>query len=321
MKLVADIGGTNARFALADATGQLSHMRHFANDAYADLQSVVHDYVVQTGVQPADITQAAMSVAMPVTGDVVRFTNRDWSFSQSALQAAMGWSHLEVINDFAAIALSLPHLTHDDCVCIGDAVTGDASAPLLVLGPGTGLGVALLVPTASGWLPVATEGGHVTLSAHDDRESEILRLARKSGLHVSAERLLSGMGLPMLHRLVCEVDGFGIEELTASEIGQAALYAQKESALRTWETFFAMLGSVAGNLALSAGARGGVFLAGGILPKMRVLFERSSFRHRFTEKGRFASYLGPIPTRLIIHENPALIGLAFEAGKGLKGRT
>lgn len=312
MKLVADIGGTNARFALIDDSGRLQYLQRYACADFPGIEAVIGHYQSTHGIAAGQVRRGAFSVALPVTGDAIRLTNNPWSFSRSALQAAMGWERLDVVNDFAAIALSLPHLSDSDCALVGEAGVADSDAPCLVLGPGTGLGVALLVRAGERWYPVSTEGGHVTLSAHDDRESELLRLARQGGRHVSAERLLSGMGLPLLHRLVCQVDGFAFSDATASDIARRAQDGSDPACSRTLETFFAMLGSVAGNLALSTGARGGVFLAGGILPQLHELFVHSGFRKRFVDKGRFAAYLSPIPTRLIVHENPALLGLARE---------
>jgi len=179
-----------------------------------------------------------------------------------------------------------------------------------VLGPGTGLGVATLVPTATGWHALAGEGGHATLAAADDFEQAVLAQARRAHAHVSAERLLAGSALPLLHRVVAAVDGVGVPALDTPTLLARARDDGDARALRTLDVFFALLGGFAGNLALTVGARGGLYIGGGLVPRVADLYARSRFRERFEAKGRFAAYLREIPTHLITDTQASLHGVA-----------
>lgn len=317
-RLLGDIGGTNARFALqAGAEGPVE-IAMLACREYPDLGDAVVAYLAACAPHSRPET-AVFAVAAPILGDEVRMTNSPWSFSIDALRERLGLEDLFVINDFTAAALSVPRLGQADLMQIGggERVPG---APVAVLGPGTGLGVSGLVPVPAGqgedgWIPLAGEGGHVTLAAADDRESAVLSIVRRKLGHVSAERLLSGQGLVNLCAALAETEPsrYGQEhpppdmpaEVTArARDGSSALCAAAV------EMFCAMLGTVASNLALTLGARGGVFLAGGIVPKLGAAFAESPFRRRFEDKGRYAGYLAAIPTYVITHKAPALLGLA-----------
>jgi glucokinase len=182
--------------------------------------------------------------------------------------------------------------------------------PLAVVGPGTGLGVASIVCTAAGWHAVPGEGGHATLAAADDFEAQLLQVARRTHAHVSAERFLSGIGMPVLHAAVAEVLGAPHETLNAEQISTRAMAGADAVCVRTVDTFCAMLGGFAGNVALTVGARGGVYIAGGVAPKLGQLFMQSRFRERFEAKGRFEGYLKAIPTALITDTHAGLTGAA-----------
>lgn len=306
--LVADIGGTNARFGLVRAAGaEPTDIVALRCADFATPEAAACAYLQRVGTpQPH---RAAFALATPVHGDMIKLTNSAWVVSRERVERSLGVERLHLLNDFEALALSLPHLKPADMQRFGGGEL-DAAQPLAVIGPGTGLGVAACVPCAGAWRALATEGGHVTLSAADDFESDVLRVARRRVDHVSAERLLSGIGLPLLHAAVAEVRGAPVEQLEAAEITRRALTEHDPLSLATLDTFCAMLGSFAGNVALTIGARGGVFIAGGIAQKLGDFFPRSRFRERFEAKGRFRDYLAPIATALITAPYAALSGAA-----------
>jgi glucokinase len=309
--LVADIGGTNARFGLIESPGAApSRVRVLAGCDYNGLTEAALSYL--DGVRPA---AACLAVAAPITGGRFKMNNAPWAGSAAQIQVDLGLDHVELINDFEALALSLPSLHGPDIVAIGpDLPTG--GAPMAVLGPGTGLGAAALVPTARGWLPVAGEGGHVDLSPGNDLEVEVMRLLRAECDSGGAELLLSGAGLARLHRLLGLVQGLRSEPLTAADI---CARRSDPRCLETVGVFCAFLGSFAGNAALTMGARGGVFLGGGILPRIADLLEVSTFRRRFEDKApQVSDYLAAIPTVLIVAPTPALAGAAAKLDQTLE---
>jgi glucokinase len=308
--LVADIGGTRARFALAEGD-VIRDEAELAVADFADPAAALAAYAERIG-RPK-VRAAVLAIAAPVGAsgrDEPVLTNGTWRFRRAAVASVMDVpvTQVRLLNDFHALALSLPALTSDESRPIGGGLaTPDAT--VAVIGPGTGLGVAGLVRNSTGWTAVSGEGGHATLAPGDERESEILRLARCRFDHVSAERLLSGTGLPLLHELVSEVDGRPVAPAGSADIVAGAL-AGDAACGATVDTFCAWLGSVAGNVALCFGARGGVYLGGGILPRLGTLLDRSAFRARFEAKGRSTGYLAAVPTRVILCPAPALRGAA-----------
>jgi glucokinase len=317
--LVADIGGTNARFALVhEADGDVTDVRSMRCADYPSAADAALAYLDEVGALRGATPQpaiAAFAVATPIHGDTVTLTNSRWTISASATAAALGAQTLHLFNDFEALALALPRLAARDLLPlqIGGKALPNRSLPMTVIGPGTGLGVATCVPAGERhWLPLPGEGGHVTLSAADDFEAELLRVLRLEFDHVSAERVLSGIGLPSLHGAVRAVRGAAplAQPLTPEQIATAALDGSDAHCLETLETFAAMLGGFAGNVALTVGARGGVFVAGGIAQRLGPFLQRSRFRARFEDKGRFRSYLAPIATHLITFPHAALVGAA-----------
>jgi glucokinase len=298
VRLLADIGGTNARFALQSPGAAPVAVHAMQTADFPTIEDAVRAYLSRAGVRPP---RAAFAVASPVTGDRIEMTNHPWSFSVEAVRRVLALSELRVVNDFEAIALSLPHLPGAEQRRLGGGAP-DPTAPIAVIGPGTGLGVAALV---SGWA-VPTEGGHVTMPAVDEREAAIIARIRERLGHVSAERVLSGPGLQNLYRAL----GDDVTPPEPGEITARALAGSDPRAVETLDTFCAMLGTVTGNLALTLGARGGVYLAGGIVRQFADFLARSRFRERFEDKGRFREYLAPIPVWIVGTENPALIGLA-----------
>ncbi|BAL93601.1 glucokinase [Rubrivivax gelatinosus] len=311
--LVADIGGTNARFALVDGAGAPPRDIHRVRCAdYAGPVEAARAYLAErqaaagTGWQAPD--WAAFAVATPVGQDRIELTNSAWSFSRAESEAALGLDGLLMLNDFEALALSLPGLAPQQLRAHGALPA--ARGTLAVLGPGTGLGVGGLLETAHGWRAIAGEGGHATLAAGDDFEAEVLRVVRGEFEHVSAERLLSGIGLPTLYRAIARVRGEAAAELTAEEIGTRGADGSDALCAATLDSFCAMLGGFAGNVALTFGARGGVFIGGGIVPRFADFFFASRFRERFEAKGRFRAYLEAVPTALIVEPYAALYGAA-----------
>lgn len=302
--LIADIGGTNSRLAVWEPGGDvrqpLRAPRKLRNAAYVQIDDMLGAYLDGLDIEPP--AHAVLAIAGPVTGDAVRLLNIDWSFSVSGLRDTLGLNELIAINDFEALAYVVPVLRDDEYLQIGDGAP-DPDSPAVLIGPGTGLGVASLVPAFGRFVAVPGEGGHSTLPAANAAEAALIESARQQHGHCSAERMLSGDGLEMLHELMHG------ETLDAAEISRRANDGDT-AAGATFEQFFLFLGTVAGNAALTLGAHGGVYLGGGILPTNVELFRRSGFRQRFTDKGRYRDYLSAIPTRLITVDTPALIGLS-----------
>ncbi|HYH38074.1 MAG TPA: glucokinase [Azospirillum sp.] len=305
--LVADIGGTNARFGLIDDTG-VHDSRIFRCADFPSLEAAATAYLTTV---PANLRprQAAFCVAGPVTGDIIEITNLRWTFSVEQVRATLGLERLKVINDFTAVALCIPRLRDNDRVQVGDGVP-EPGAVVGILGPGSGLGVSGLVPGPRGWTALSGEGGHTTMAPISDRESAVLAQLRKAYDHVSAERVLSGPGLVNLYTALSILDGREPARLTPAEVAAKGAEGSEPHCAEAVEMFCAMLGTVAGNLALTLGARGGVYIAGGIVPKLGPVFTHSRFRKRFTEKGRMRDFLAPVPTYVITHELPAFLGLA-----------
>ena len=311
--LVGDVGGTNARFALAQGDGQpLAHALTLPTHGFADLAGALQAYSQQVG-QPLP-ARASIAIANPIDGDWLRMTNTAWAFSIEATRQQLGLQELRMLNDWEAMALAAPTFAPHELLALGggEAV---ANAPRGLLGAGTGLGVSSLVRARSGeWVPIAGEGGHVSLSPGTAREADVLRVLWQRWPHVSAERVISGMGLENLHAALTELDGAPAQALSAADITQRALAGQDPRCLEAVETMCVLLGRVAGNLALTLGARGGIYLGGGVLGHLRAYLPRSGFRAAFEDKGRFADYLRRIPVWFIEAEQPALRGAAMALG-------
>lgn len=306
--LLADIGATNARFGLV-RDGALNESRILA---CADFASPVDAALAFLADIPADARprRGAFALAGPVLGDEVTMINRGWTFSLEETRKALGLDRFVAVNDFTAVALAAPRLGRADVMTVGGG-TAVAGAPVAVLGPGSGLGVSGLLPRpGGGWVALSGEGGHATMAACDDREAEVLAALRARFGHVSAERVLSGPGLAALYAALAEVNGDPLSEPPeAAEITAAGLAESDPLAVETLELFCALLGTAAGNLALTLGAAGGVLMAGGIIPRLGERFARSPFRARFEDKGRLRPYLQKIPTAVITHPLPAFLGL------------
>jgi glucokinase len=303
--LVADIGGTNARFALADLeTLELSEIHRVRCAEHPNLSEAFEDYV---GRLPKIPDRAAIAVAAPVTGADISLTNSTWSFSEPELRRKIGLRHVHVLNDFEALALSLPHLRGDGLRQIG----GEAPivhAAKAVLGPGTGLGVAGLVWSGERWIALPGEGGHVSLGATDERQLALLERIRKGRARLSAERVLSGPGLAELYQAVGAARGHNVAELQPNDVLVLGSSGEDEVAAEALDLFVTWLGRFAGDTALLLGARGGVYLGGGIAPKIVAKLAAGEFRQAFEDKGRMAAYLEPIPVYVITAEFATLKG-------------
>ncbi len=282
-------------------------------DRYSGPVEAVEAYLKETGApRPHEI---AMAVATPVTGDRIKLTNNHWAFSVEEARQALGLDRLLMLNDFTALALSLPHLTAAQQRQVGGGQAA-ANAAIGLIGAGTGLGVSGLLPTKNGWVPIEGEGGHVSFSPANVRETEILRIVWREYPHVSAERLISGIGLDPLYRAIAELEGQSGPSPTPATITERAMRGNDDLCRDVMNMFCGMLGTAAANLAVTLGARGGVYIGGGIVPRLGEFFDRSPFRERFETKGRFSDYFKAIPTKVILAEYPALTGAAHALLRG-----
>jgi len=308
-RLLGDIGGTHARWAWqAEPGAALEDVTVFADTACESLYASAAAYLERSG--HARPQSAGIGIATVVTGDEVRMTNHPWSFSIAELKRSLGLERCLVINDFTALAMSLPALAAADLRAIGGG-TAVAGAAIGLLGPGTGLGVSGLVPCGAGaWSPLSGEGGHVTLAASSESEAALLSWLRSRLGHVSAERVLCGSGLVNLYQAICALDGAVTRTLTPAQITATALDQSDAQCVAAVSQFAAFLGNVAGNLALTLGARGGVYIGGGIVPRLGEAFDAALFRRHFEAKGRFGDYLASIPTAVIVAPAPGLLGAA-----------
>ncbi len=311
-RLLADIGGTNARFAWQDAGGAaIGDVMVLHCAEYASIAEAIVTYLGRLGrvAPPA----CAIAIATPVVGDFVEMTNHGWTFSRAALAGRFGFERMTVLNDFTALALALPSLRADELRQVGGG-RAVAEAAIALIGPGTGLGVSGLLPDGrGGWVALNSEGGHVTLAGRTALEREVLQRLDEQYGHASAERAVSGPGLADIHRavqLISNADANPIE-LDAAAIMASSLTGGDPACAAAVDLFCGYLGTAAGDLALTLGARGGVYIGGGIVPRLGERFVRSLFRARFESKGRFTSYLQDVPV-FVIHAtpSPALLGAA-----------
>ena len=314
LALVGDIGGTNARFALVDLSApgiELRDSKSLANADFASLQHAIEHYLAGVSAQPR---RAALAVACPVGSDEIRLTNRAWSFSRRELQATLGFSELRMLNDFGAVAWAIPALQADDLVTLHGTFETPLQGPISVLGPGTGLGVALLVGSPQcGWQVVETEGGHVGFAPIGDEERAISAWLTAQHGRTSTERLLCGKGLSEIDAVLRSAGAETSLEMPPlrdpADVVQAALGGHDIPARQALARFCAVLGSVAGDCALIHGARS-VVIAGGIMPRFIPFLRSSAFRERFLAKGRMAALLESVPIHVITHPHPGLLGAA-----------
>ncbi len=303
--LLADIGGTNARFALLEG-GRVGPPLILPVADFTTAEAAIAAAI--TALSPARaIDRAVLAIAGPVTAEPVRLTNAAWELRAAALAARFGLRSLRLVNDFEALAHALPHLAAEDLHAIGGGQAAPG-APMLVLGPGTGLGCAALVPSGApgGAVVVATEAGHAGLAPTDAAQDALLAALRRRCGRAGAEEALSGRGLAMLHAILAE--GHAVPERDAAAVLAAAGHCPIAAA--AIGHFLDLLAGFAGDMALAWGARGGVFLGGGILPRLLGRMDAQRFRHRFEDKAPMRDWLAAVPLRIIIHPAPAFPGIA-----------
>jgi glucokinase len=316
MRLIADIGGTNVRFALLP-TGSTrpQQEKNLLCSEFSGLEQAARHYLAAAGM--SGVGEAAVDVATAITGDVVKLTNSPWVFSIEQTRRALGLARLLVINDFTALALSLPLLQPDELRPVGGG-TGLKNAPVALIGAGTGLGVSALIPCGGHWVPIQGEGGHTAFSPMDEREDRVLSVLRGRFGHVSTERLASGPGLVATYEALCTLEHTVAKALKPEQVAEAGLSGSDAQCAEALRIFCAVLGTAAANLVVTLGARGGVYIGGGIVPRLGDYFLRSPFRARFEQKGRFSNYVSQVPVWIILAENPALRGLASALESGFK---
>ncbi|SIT38987.1 putative Bifunctional protein glk (Includes: Glucokinase; HTH-type transcriptional regulator) [Paraburkholderia piptadeniae] len=317
-RLLADIGGTNARFALETGPGEITQVLVYPCADYPGVAEVIKKYLKDSKI--GRVNHAAIAIANPVDGDQVSMTNHDWTFSIEATRRQLGFDTLLVVNDFTALAMALPGLTDSQRVQVGGG-TRRQNSVIGLLGPGTGMGVSGLIPADDRWIALGSEGGHATFAPMDEREDLVLQYSRKKWPHVSFERVAAGPGIEVIYRALAARDKKRVPAtLEVSEIVKKGLDGDPLAA-ETIDVFCGILGTFAGNIAVTLGALGGIYIGGGVVPRLGDVFARSSFRQRFEAKGRFEAYLKNVPTYVITAEYPAFLGVSAILAEQLSNRA
>jgi len=308
LSLVADIGATNARFALAvSGSNELMQPVTLLTNNFTDILQACREYLTHVGdLHPS---RACIAVACPITGDHVSLTNNSWAFSIEGVRKELNIESLMVVNDFKALAAGVSRLAAQEIEQIGDG-TPIPKRPISIIGPGTGLGVATVVQHETGQIVLDGEGGHVSFAPGNKRELEILTLLSRQFSRVSTERILSGDGIKTLFQTLAKIDGVAAPDLMASSIVERANSGSDTHCLEVINIFCGLLGSFAGDIAMTLNSQGGVYIGGGIIPRIVKLLKASSFRDRFEAKGRVSSFIKNVPTYLIMTEHTALTGAA-----------
>ena len=306
INLVADIGGTNLRIGTTDIKGNISNLKLYQCNQFSGLAEIIQDYLSQIDTSNAELN-ACFAIACPVDNDLMSMTNLPWKFSQKELQKTLNLSQMYFINDYTAIAHAVPLLNNEQKVQLG---TGDVvkGKPISICGPGTGLGVANVVNVNDQWVSLGGEGGHVDFAPTDETEIEILNFLLKKYKHVSYEQVLSGLGIQQIYQALMSIKGLKPEALEAKDITKKAINNECEVCKETLDKFCEILGSFAGNLSLTLASFGGVYIAGGIVPRFIEYIKNSNFRSRFEAKGRFEAFNQAIPTFVITEPQPGLLG-------------
>ena len=299
--LAGDIGGTRTRFALCDLDGSnIGEMTSLTTKEFPSIDAALRAYLAEAGVSPQVVS---LAVAAPLTGPTIQLTNADWTFCADDVKRATGAARVQILNDFAALARALPKLADADLRTVSPGER-DPAAPNLVIGPGTGFGAATFVRSAAGWVSVPGEGGHMTFGACDADDRLVVEfLARRHG-HVSVERVLSGSGIEAIHAAFTDASA------PAAEIVSRVLAGSDADARRTIDYFVRTLARVAGDMALMVGARGGIYLGGGIAPRLVDAIDSDAFRAAFCDKGRMSHYLARVPIHVIMAPDAGLRGAA-----------
>jgi len=311
--LIADIGGTNARFGLVTKVDHdnnhytIEKQRTYPSAEFAGLEQAVTHYF--NDIEISNIRNACLAVAGPVTGNRFRLTNLDWNVDITRAKQSLGLDSLHLKNDFSAYAYAIPYLDNSNFMSISDGIS-EPRSPIAVLGPGTGFGVAMLIPEEHRKRAVSTEAGHMSLSANTALQSAIKEQLSRRFEYVSIERVFSGPGLKYLYQALAAVEGIKTEPLSAAEITQEAIQSNDEMCYRTLSLFCSWLGAVTGDLTLAFGARGGVYLGGGILPRISDFLLASDFMSSFKAKDQMSHYLENIPVNLVTESNSALLGVS-----------
>ncbi|WP_144156154.1 bifunctional transcriptional regulator/glucokinase [Paraburkholderia sp. BCC1885] len=317
-RLLADIGGTNARFALETGPGEIGQVQVYPCADYPGVADVIRKYLKDTKI--GRVNHAAIAIANPVDGDQVSMTNHDWTFSIEATRRVLGFDTLLVVNDFTALAMALPGLTDAQRVQVGGGTRRPHSV-IGLLGPGTGMGVSGLIPADDRWIALGSEGGHATFAPADEREDLVLQYARKKWSHVSFERVAAGPGIEVIYRALAARDKKRVAaNFDTSEVVKRAFEGEPLAA-ESVDVFCGILGTFAGNIAVTLGALGGIYIGGGVVPRLGEFFARSSFRKRFEAKGRFEAYLQNVPTYVITAEYPAFLGVSAILAEQLSNRA
>jgi len=306
INLVADIGGTNIRLGFFEKSEQAHSLKVYQCADFSSLSAVVQTYINELSLSDSNIN-ACFAIACPVDNDLISMTNLPWTFSKNELKQTLSLNKLVLINDYTAIAHAVPQLTQDQKIKIGG---GEAlpNRPISICGPGTGLGVANVVPVNDSWLALGGEGGHVDFAPIDEFEQKILSFLLTKYPHVSYEQLLSGLGLEQIYQALLNIEQLELPLLSAKEISNNAITQQCDLCERSLAQFCKILGSFAGNLALTFASFGGVYIAGGIVPRFIEYFKNSEFRNRFESKGRFITFNSTIPTYVITESQPGILG-------------
>jgi len=306
INLIADIGGTNLRIGTTSPEGSIDNLKLYQCGSFSGLSEIVQDYL--TGFDTSSVKiNACFAIACPVDNDLISMTNLPWEFSKKELQQTLNLSTMYFINDYTAIAHAVPALNDSQKIQIG---TGDVveHKPISICGPGTGLGVANVVYSNGQWISLGGEGGHVDFAPVDETETEIFNFLSKKYNHVSYEQLLSGLGIEQIYQALMSIKGLEPEALEAKDITARAVNNDCDVCKESVDKFCEILGSFAGNLSLTLASFGGVYIAGGIVPRFIEYVQNSNFRSRFEAKGRFESFNQSIPTFVITEPQPGLIG-------------
>lgn len=305
LSVVADIGGTNIRLAVLDiATGKMSKTEEYLCATFSSLEEAFLSYF---NALTYPVSHLCIGIACPVEDDLVKMTNNNWEFSKVELKEKLSLETLHVINDYTAISLAVPYVNEEDKIQIGGGKEVENGVKA-IFGPGTGLGVSHLIKQGEKWVSLDGEGGHASFAPNTSQQADVFLLLQKQFGHVSAERLLSGQGLVNIYTALCCIASKPADYSQPSEITNAALTNKCGIALQTLNFFCQVMGGFAGNLALNLQCNGGVYIAGGIVPRFVEFFENSEFREFFEAKGRLKGYLQTVPTYLITHSNPGLLG-------------
>jgi glucokinase len=314
-RLLADIGGTNARFALEMPSGEISYIQTLATVDFPRFEDAALSYLKQVAAQGVvqkaqqTIKHAVIAIANPVGEDAIKMTNHHWAFSVNSARAELGLQTLLMVNDFSALAMAVPSLSPNELQQIGGG-SAKRDAVIGILGAGTGLGVGMLVPDQGGWRSLQSEGGHVAFAPSDEREITVLRYCWEKYEHVSTERLASGPGIGLIHAALAAAAGRVVDHTLSTEAIVSRALNGDAICLETVDCFCGMLGTFAANLAVTLFTQGGVYIGGGVVPRLGNFFARSSFRSRFEKKGRFSNFTAQIPTFVITAQQPAFIGAA-----------